>query len=68
MDVMEHHEYPVGHPIIITENFSSPEGYFGLIKCKILPPRNLYFPVLPVKLRNKLLLLLHSGLASKRQE
>ena len=53
--VMEHHEYPVGHPTIITENFRSPENYFGLIKCKILPPRNLYFPVLPVKLHHKLI-------------
>ena len=28
---------------------------FGLIKCKILPPRNLYFPVLPMRSDGKLL-------------
>ena len=28
---------------------------FGLIKCKILPPRNLYFPVLPICCNGKLL-------------
>ena len=28
---------------------------FGLIKCKILPPNNLYFPVLPYRCRGKLL-------------
>ena len=27
---------------------------FGLIKCKILPPRDLYFPVLPLRCRGKL--------------
>ena len=29
--------------------------YFGLIKLKILPPRCLYFPVLPMKINSKLL-------------
>ena len=44
-------EYPVGHPIIITENFKpiadGNQSYFGLIKGKFLPPRNLIHPVLP---------------------
>ena len=53
--VMVKHEYPVGHPKIITENFSSVHDYFGIIKCSILAPRKLYFPVLPVKMDNKLL-------------
>ena len=30
-------------------------SYFGLIKLKILPPRHLYFPVLPMKINSKLL-------------
>jgi hypothetical protein len=47
-------KYPVGHPILITENFGELSQYFGLIKCKILPPADLYFPVLPTKIRNKL--------------
>ena len=39
--------YPVGHTIILYE----PEGtdicsYFGLVKCKILPPYGLYYPFL----------------------
>lgn len=43
--------YPVGHP----EKFIKPENYnkywFGIIKCKVLPPKNLYHPVLPVKVK-----------------
>ena len=46
--------YPVGHPRLITENFGDITQYFGLIKCKVLPPEGLYFPVLPVKMLGKL--------------
>lgn len=45
--------YPVGHPVIILNDFGSFDDicdrYFGLMKCSILPPRNLYVPVLPGK-------------------
>ena len=41
-------EYPVGHPEIITYDFGNIEEYFGLIKCTVLPPTNLYIPVLPM--------------------
>ncbi|XP_035219129.1 uncharacterized protein LOC118192299 [Stegodyphus dumicola] len=47
--------YPVGHPNIITENFDALENYFGIIKCRILPPRGLYLPVLPYRAQNKLM-------------
>lgn len=49
--------YPVGHPEIITENFKefSKQNYFGLIKCIVEPPDNLYHPVLPVKVNGKLM-------------
>lgn len=47
--------YPVGHPEIITENFKDVEQYFGLIKCKVLPPRGLFHPVLPYRFSSKLL-------------
>ena len=46
--------YPIGHPIIQTENFENVEKYFGLIYCRILPPRNLFFPVLPSRINGKL--------------
>ena len=45
--------YPEGHTTVITENFSN-KKYFGLIKCKIIPPRKLYHPVLQAKINNKL--------------
>ena len=46
-------KYPIGHPQFISNNFgplnSLPTRLFGFIYCKILPPRNLYIPVLPFK-------------------
>ncbi|GBM31280.1 hypothetical protein AVEN_91282-1 [Araneus ventricosus] len=47
--------YPVGHPEIITENFVNIESYFGLIQCRVLPPRGLYLPVLPLPGNGKLM-------------
>lgn len=55
--------YPVNHPTIYfgedckklvgeTNDVSNVEG---LISCKVLPPRDLYFPLLPVKMHNKLM-------------
>jgi len=35
------------HPKIITENFSPPSSYFGIIKCKVQPPRKLFPPSCP---------------------
>ena len=53
--VQKYMRYPVGHPEIITENFKNFNSYFGIAKCKILPPRNLNVPVLPAKINNKLI-------------
>ena len=47
--------YPTGHPTIISENFDYNKVYFGIIKCQILPPKDLYLPVLPLKINNKLI-------------
>jgi hypothetical protein len=46
---------PLGHPNIITEHFENVNKYEGLIKCKLLPPRKLYIPVLPTKCNGKLI-------------
>jgi hypothetical protein len=47
--------YPKGVPIIITENFSDNiNEYFGLIQCRIIPPKGLYFPVIPARFNGKL--------------
>ena len=45
----------IEHPEIVTEGFTDIQQYEGLIKCKILPPRGLYMPVLPLKMNNNLL-------------
>jgi hypothetical protein len=41
--------YPVGHPKKIYKPEKYDKNWYGLIKCKILPPRWLYHPVLPIK-------------------
>lgn len=44
---------PVGHPVIVTENFEPLEKYEGLVKCKVIPPRGLFHPVLPSRVNGK---------------
>ena len=47
--------YPIGHPQIITQpRDQSITSYFGLATVDILPPTNLYHPVLPVRCNQKL--------------
>ena len=50
--------FPIGHPVVITENFETisagNQPYFGLIYCRVKPPRKLFHPVLPVKHDSKL--------------
>lgn len=58
--------YPIGHPEIITENIDYGTSYFGIIKCRILPPRGLYIPVLPLRVNNKLLFPLCGTCASEQ--
>jgi hypothetical protein len=61
--------YPIGHPKIIREfSNNNIENYFGIIKCKILPPKGLYLPVLPAKINNKLVFTLCSKCALEKQE
>lgn len=41
--------FPVGHPVKILKPPTYDSTWFGLVKCKVLPPKKLYHPVLPVK-------------------
>ena len=42
--------YPLGHPLVLNEFENNDiSGYFGLIKCKVSAPKNLYIPVLPYR-------------------
>ena len=66
--------YPLGAHRFITENFEYekslvPNGkFFGLIKCKVLAPRNLYMPVLPGRFNKKLVFATCSSCAIARQD
>jgi hypothetical protein len=54
--------YPLGAPKIFTEvNTIDITNFFGLIQCKVLPPRNLRFPILPTRIGNKLLFVLSNN-------
>ena len=64
--VMKYCAYPIGHPEVILSNFKDVNEYFGLIKCKVLPPRQLYHPVLPVSVDKKLMFPLCYTCAAKR--
>ena len=47
--------YPIGHlTITYVPGSTDIAPYFGLVKCKILPPYNLYHPVLPHRSGGKL--------------
>ncbi|XP_052795197.1 uncharacterized protein LOC128228116 [Mya arenaria] len=59
---------PLGHPEIIIENFKDITKYKSLVKCKIVPPRGLYLPVLPVKLNGKMLFSLCRSCADQYQQ
>ena len=47
--------YPRGHPRFVSQpGHTDITLYFGLIHCRILPPRELYHPVLPYRHESKL--------------
>ncbi|XP_053389260.1 uncharacterized protein LOC128552256 [Mercenaria mercenaria] len=59
---------PRGHPEIITENFKDIYDYEGLIKCRVVPPRGLFHPVLPSKVNGKLLFHLCKTCAEHKEQ
>ena len=46
--------YPSKHPVCITTQFKDISNYFGIVKCRVLAPSQLYLPVLPVRINGKL--------------
>lgn len=48
--------YPISHPTIISQPLveNGIQHYFGLARVTILPPQDLYQPVLPYRCRDKL--------------
>ena len=59
---------PLGHPDIITEQFLPIDNYEGLIKCKVLPPKGLFHPVLPYRVNGKLMFPLCETCATTNQQ
>jgi hypothetical protein len=64
--VLKYNSLPISHPQIITSDFSDVNEYFGLMRCRIFPPRGLYNPVLPYKTGGKLLFPLCRTCAEQR--
>ncbi|XP_070546210.1 uncharacterized protein [Ptychodera flava] len=62
-------KYPIKHPVVRTRNIVLPvQSYFGLAKCRVLPPRKLYFPVLPLRVEKKLMFPLCRSCADTKQQ
>lgn len=56
--VQKKYDYPIMHPSVYVGEACKDlkmENVFGIVKCKILPPRRLLFPVLPFRVDGKLL-------------
>lgn len=47
--------FPVGHPVVIKENFGDPLQYFGILKVTLTPPTDLLIPVIGSRTDNKFL-------------
>ena len=52
--VNNNRKYPIKEPTVIRQDFKDISNYFGLVKCKVLAPANLYHPVLPIRVKDKL--------------
>src|SRR5271170_1878224 len=60
-------KYPIGHPRIEKSNLTTDiVPYEGLIKCRVLPPDQLYHPVLPLRTNKKLMFPLCRTCAEKQ--
>lgn len=45
-------EFPEGHPEIVLHSFTEASTYFGVMRCRVLPPDNLFFPTLTLRLKD----------------
>jgi hypothetical protein len=63
--ICKYGKFPVGHPEVYVGADCPPDcvNREGIIKCKVLPPRGLYHPVLPYKSNSKLMFPLCSACA-----
>ena len=49
--VQYYKKYPIGHPTKIFNPEKHDKSWYGLIKCKVLGPRQLYHPILPQRIK-----------------
>ena len=49
--VQYYQKYPISHPTRIHNPEKYDKFWYGLIKCKVVPPRKLYHPVLPQRIK-----------------
>ncbi|KAF4528502.1 hypothetical protein B566_EDAN016822 [Ephemera danica] len=57
--INKYKEYPIGHPEVFVGDECPPlEDIYGFVCCQVLPPKNLYHPVLPARFHNKLMFVL----------
>ena len=67
--VQHSYAFPIGNYQVITQNFSTIHEYFGVAKVRILPPRKLLIPVLPLRIGERLVFCLcHKCAASQQQK
>jgi hypothetical protein len=67
--VCKYRPYPRGHPIVIREKFNyEANAYFGVMACKLIPPKKLYHPVIPAKINNRLMFPLCRTCAEKKSQ
>lgn len=59
--VLAKYPYPIGHPEVISGNFERyitettiSADLFGFVKCKVLPPRQMHIPLLPMRYNDRL--------------
>ena len=49
--VQYYQKYPIGHPTKIFNPEKYDKSWYGLIKCTVVPPKGLYHPVLPQRIK-----------------
>ena len=49
--IQYYQKYPVGRPTKIFSPEKYDKSWYGLIKCKVIPPKGLYHPVLPQRIK-----------------
>ena len=75
--VLAKYPYMIGHPIVIRDNFddyldvnssSFKKPLFGFVKCRVYPPKQLQFPILPARIHDRLEFVLCSKCADEKSQ